>query len=229
MYTYLLFIINICLFYKTLYIDNTFLYNLLISYISFTIMHEASHNLISSNIYINDVIGTISSIFVSPLSSYYGFKYIHKNHHKYVNTKKDPDYWISHNKKTILKCIFQLPYYYYYLSKLYFENKISIKTQIKNLFQIYISIICLVIFYIFDCHNILNIYFYKLFIPSLISIPLLSYLLVYIPHCNITNSNRTSHEIHCKYIPDHILSILMLNQNKHEIHHKKPFLKFFNY
>lgn len=202
------------------------------SYFSFTVMHDAVHNSISSNKIFNDFIGSTSSIILSPISSYNAFKYIHKKHHLYVNTKKDPDYWISHSSNHIIhKCVLQIPYYWFYIFKIYLYGEIDIKTFFQSIYQIIILIFTYMTFYVFNFNYSLYIIYYYMFLPSLISIPLLSLMLTYLPHKNMgyKDKYKTSSIIKLKYVSEFFTSIIMANQNYHIIHHLNPNIPFHQY
>lgn len=199
--------------------------NSILSYMSFTITHEAVHGNIFKNKTLNDFVGITSSFLVSPLMTYDAFKAIHNWHHKYVNNKKlDPDFWISHSswKMLLPKVVMQLPYYYYFLFFVY--NGL----QIKHLYQTIVTSIFVLILYTFDKTYLIKILFYYNFCPSFISVPVLSILFSFLTHRNLTEHTKTSHLYPFNGFLN-ILSILMCCQNYHAVHHNRPRLPFHKY
>ena len=61
-------------------------------YTAFTPLHDATHRAVSSNKFVNDLLGTISGNLLFPLSNSVGYRYLHLAHHRYVGDKDlDPD------------------------------------------------------------------------------------------------------------------------------------------
>ncbi len=61
-------------------------------YTAFTPLHDATHNALSSNGFLNDVLGTISGTLILPGVNTAGYRYLHLAHHRYVGDKDlDPD------------------------------------------------------------------------------------------------------------------------------------------
>ena len=61
-------------------------------FIAFTPLHDATHRAVSSNKFLNDLLGTISGNLLLPFNSTAGYRYLHLAHHRYVGDKDlDPD------------------------------------------------------------------------------------------------------------------------------------------
>jgi len=61
-------------------------------YTSFTTLHDATHRALSSNKYLNDILGTIAGNLQFPFITTAVYRYIHLAHHRYVGDKDlDPD------------------------------------------------------------------------------------------------------------------------------------------
>lgn len=66
--------------------------NLVAVYISFTPLHDASHRAVSSNPFLNDLIGVVSGQLLLPCVNMTAFRTIHMDHHRYVGQEgRDPD------------------------------------------------------------------------------------------------------------------------------------------
>ncbi|MEO0898146.1 MAG: fatty acid desaturase [Bacteroidota bacterium] len=61
-------------------------------YTAFTPLHDATHKAISSNSFVNNLLGTISANLLLPGANTTGYRYIHLTHHRYVGDEElDPD------------------------------------------------------------------------------------------------------------------------------------------
>ena len=66
-------------------------------YTAFTPLHDASHKALSSNSFLNDLLGTIAAFLLTPGNNAAGYRYIHMTHHRYVGNKDlDPDELLVH-------------------------------------------------------------------------------------------------------------------------------------
>ena len=61
-------------------------------YTAFTPLHDATHRALSSNKFLNDLLGTVSAFLLFPFANTAGYRYIHMTHHRYVGDQDlDPD------------------------------------------------------------------------------------------------------------------------------------------
>lgn len=68
--------------------------NTLCSYISYTVLHEASHGLVSRNRFLNDSVGRIGFVLVTLTPFFRAYRFLHMTHHRHTNDPdKDPDYF----------------------------------------------------------------------------------------------------------------------------------------
>ena len=66
-------------------------------YTAFTPLHDAAHKALSSNSFLNDVLGTIAGFLLTPGNNAIGYRYVHMTHHRYVGNKElDPDELLVH-------------------------------------------------------------------------------------------------------------------------------------
>ena len=67
-------------------------FNLIAVYLAFTPLHDASHRAVSSNSFLNDLIGVIPGQLLLPGINMTAFRAIHMDHHRYVGQEgRDPD------------------------------------------------------------------------------------------------------------------------------------------
>ena len=61
-------------------------------YTAFTPLHDATHRAVSSNNFLNDLLGTISATVLFPFATTGIYRYLHLSHHRYVgDANMDPD------------------------------------------------------------------------------------------------------------------------------------------
>lgn len=66
--------------------------NLIAVYLAFTPLHDASHRAVSSNGFLNDLIGVVTGQLLLPGINMTAFRTIHMDHHRYVGQEgRDPD------------------------------------------------------------------------------------------------------------------------------------------
>lgn len=73
------------------------LLNILPAYWCFTVFHDAAHNAISRHRVLNEWVGRIAMMAFSPAPLFRPFRYVHMQHHRFVNETdgSDPDRWAS--------------------------------------------------------------------------------------------------------------------------------------
>jgi len=205
--------------------------NTFLTYLIFTPMHEASHgNISGKNKQLKGVetfIGWISGMTLTlPFPM---FKYLHFTHHSHTNDEeKDPDYWVASSNLfyVFLKCLTVIGDYYYFFFRDY-------KQQIanpRNKAGFYLGTLGLVAYYgIAIFWGVQMGWEYPVFlwvIPALTAATFLAYAFDYLPHHPHSRQER--------YLDTRIvlfpgLSILLLSQNMHLIHHLYPNIPFYKY
>jgi fatty acid desaturase len=208
------------------------LINSIMAYLLFTPMHEAGHMNISGNNkslrWINEAIGWLSGI---PLfAPFYVFKVIHFRHHAFTNDpKKDPGHWLA-SKNWISLLFHSTTIFPVYLIKgfhlLYFEDKIvkKVKKELKigfiGLFMLIVLLFSVVA--LFGWNLVLQFWI----LPALIAQVFLSITFDWLPH--------HPHEEKSRYLNTRVfdipgLSVFLLGQNYHLIHHLYPRIPFYDY
>lgn len=203
-------------------------------YAQFTVIHEAAHSNISKNKTMNDIIGLISSVWLGPFGTWYGFKYHHLNHHMYTNNiENDPDMWCSEKgfggKKFILLRWATLDFHYVY--SYIIDKKISLNYSRLVAFEMIIkSILTFWIIYMFNFNNILIFWI----LPSRLAITLLAFAFDYLPHYpHDVNKNEnkylTTSYISFPWFIKLFLSPIAFYQDYHIIHHLNTQIPFYKY
>ena len=71
--------------------------NAAVTFVMFTVLHDAVHYAISSKRWVNTLVGRLAVVFVAPWLSFSSFGFIHIEHHRHSNDdSKDPDKFDSH-------------------------------------------------------------------------------------------------------------------------------------
>jgi fatty acid desaturase len=79
--------------------------NAAVTFVMFTVVHDAAHYSISSTRWVNGLVGRLAWVFVAPVISFPSFGYIHIEHHRHSNDdENDPDTFASHGP------VWQLPF-----------------------------------------------------------------------------------------------------------------------
>lgn len=206
--------------------------NTIMAYLLFTPMHEASHLNISGNNksmrWINELVGWMSSI---PLfSPYYVFKVIHFRHHAFTNDpEKDPDHWLA-SKNWFSLLFHSVTIFPVYIIKgiqlLLFEDKIVEKVK-RDLRIGLINLFFLILLFITMGFLIGWGLVFKLWVlPAALAQVLLAFSFDWLPHHPHQEKGRYQNT---RIMDISGLSILLLGQNYHLIHHLYPRIPFYDY
>ena len=205
--------------------------NAVLTYLIFTPLHEASHgNISGKNRQLKGtekIIGWLSGIPLTlPLPM---FQYLHFTHHSHTNDPaKDPDYWVASRNPffIIIKCFTILGDYYYF----FFRDSKKQLADSKTKTGFYLGIIGLLTIY-----GLAAFWGFKMgweypvflwLLPGLIAAAFLAFVFDWLPH--------HPHSIQEKYLDTRIilfpgLSILLVSQNMHLIHHLYCNIPFYKY
>ncbi len=215
-------------------------------FLSFTPLHDAVHYAVSpKHRSINDAVGCLSS--VPFLGLYRTFRFIHLLHHRYTNahagapdgSSLDPDHWAGHGSMLTLpfKWGTVFLHYYYYTYKMYIfeEAKAGSKVNVVSPYLLDIMttplVIATVAWWFLEWDAIL-LYLMPFFGASMF----LMYVFDYVPHRPhkipfsqdpYKSTSVTSHLF--SWLPEGHLTIPLLFQNYHNIHHLYPYIPFYRY
>jgi fatty acid desaturase len=208
------------------------LINAVMAYILFTPMHEAGHMNVSGPRkdlrWIDELLGWLSGITL--FAPFYVFKVIHFRHHAHTNDpEKDPDHWLA--SKNLFQLIFHsvtiFPVYVINGFKMLFIEK-QLNSKVRR--ELIIAFIVLIIFLVvlglwISWHN--WIYPLMLWIlPAVIAQGFLAFAFDWLPH-HPHQEQKPWLNTRVFDIPG--LSVLLLSQNYHLIHHLHPRIPFYKY
>ncbi len=200
----------------------------------FTPMHDSAHSSVwRSNLAINDAIGRICSFyFIAPFAA---FRYVHLEHHKHTNDpEKDPDFWSARGIALLRPLQWASQEFHYYVPYLSIISQKPLVERVEVIVTLFAS-------YAFVIHAA-NTIGWKLvwiwILPLRIAVILLAWMFDYIPHrphqltrkqdmYGSTSKIGGFFSVSSPLAP--LLSILMINQNYHNIHHLFPTVPFYFY
>jgi fatty acid desaturase len=201
--------------------------NAAVIFAMFTVVHEAVHYLISSKRWVNALVGRLAWVFVTPMSSFPAFRFIHIAHHKYVNDHdNDPDAYAA--RASTWRLPFHWPsaelfYLIYYIRRLesrptaeYAETAVLFTLSMAGLTVATIT------------GNLWTLAAVFL-IPQRIAITLLGWWFDWLPHHGLEVTKRSSHysSARVRVGMEWLFTPLMLSQNYHLVHHLHPAIPFY--
>lgn len=208
-------------------------------YLSFTPLHDAVHRSISTKYrWINEWVGHVCGV---PLQApFHAFRYCHLQHHKHTNDpENDPDVWSSSADQSsfwrqLLSWSTQSSIYVsYYIRQGIILKKLPLLEVCLNLFELLFFYFIMVVLI---CNGYWKQMLYFAILPRLIAETFLAYSFDYVPH-RVNNTKRTENIYKCTnhisglFSPDDNadLTIGLLYQNYHNIHHLYPTIPFYYY
>ncbi|MFT7588315.1 MAG: fatty acid desaturase [Limisphaerales bacterium] len=209
-----------------------FFVNLLMAYILFTSMHEACHYNISGSEkalrWLDEFLGVLAGFTLfAPLKL---FRVLHFKHHGHTNDEdKDPDHWMASGSSIsiILKGLTILPNYLVKGIKMLLSDDKMPSNMQRELslgflhFLIYLGIaVCWISFSGWQIPVLLWI------LPAVLAQGFLAFSFGWLPHHPHTEQARYLNT-RTYLFPG--LTVLLLSQNLHILHHLKPRVPFYKY
>eukprot|EP01083_Nonionella_stella_P131535 399699_1 len=195
------------------------------TYALFTPLHEATHNGIATRksgyFFLNGIIGRICAItFVAPFPLY---RYVHLQHHKFTNLPNhDPDYWSISGPWYILPIKWFLQRYKYCFC--YMED--MHRQPWKEVIEVLVFVIAPDIIARLTAHDLFSVWM----LPGWIAATYTVLVFGYIPHRDHASENVFhGTNVTSLYGNIQVLTIPLLYQNYHIIHHLYPWVPFYRY
>ena len=208
-----------------------FAVNTLALYLLFTPAHEAVHGNIRGRsalpAWVETAVGWVSaSAFLFP---YPIFSYAHRAHHKHTNhPERDPDFWVASKQpfKVLLACLSMLPDYYYF----YFSRTRALLANPAERSGTFASVAFLVaVASGFAAWGLVAGFAVPLavwFGPALLASTFLAFVFDYLPH-RPHEDRRRYRDTRATLFPG--LTLALLSQNLHLIHHLYPSIPYYRY
>jgi fatty acid desaturase len=200
--------------------------NTAVSYLGFSVAHDAIHRSISTDQRLNDWIGRLAIPLTIPYVSLGLFRWAHIQHHRFTNDPRDPDRWCKGPW-------WQLPWRWAFIDLSYFVQVTQRLDKVSRPYFRDTLILAALTFALVGTlvhagygREVLMLWF----IPSRLIFILLGFTFFWLPHVphdtaqaeNFTRATtiREGHEW--------LLSPLLQYQNFHLIHHLYPATPFYN-
>jgi fatty acid desaturase len=203
---------------------------------SFTPLHDAAHGSIAKKQFrwLNDFVGIMCGFIM--FLPYHAFRYLHLQHHQHTNdVDKDPDAWTSFGPWYLLPLRWMtIEYHHYscYLSRDVFFSR-NMTERVLAIGQIAINIGIA-----FFCHRfgLSSVILWGWIIPGRIAVFFLALFFDYLPHRPHSHTRKESEYMATSLIalwPSKssvsLLTLPLLYQNYHNIHHLVPYIPFYMY
>lgn len=205
--------------------------NTIASYMSFTVVHEASHSGVSTNRRVNDWFGRIGMLLLEPTPIFKTFRAIHMQHHKFTNDpKKDPDFYAGSGPFWLLPfkwVTLDVAYFHYYLAPNVFKKRPK-GERVEFFIGLGIGVAMVTAA---TLSGWLDLYLLLFFIPTRIVKFILGSVFDYLPHYPHKAQSQkapfqsTSNRIGREWL----LTPLFVYQNYHLVHHLYPTVPFYRY
>ena len=194
-------------------------------FVTFTPMHDATHGaIVPKSQLLNDGLGLLTSL---PFAGMYRtFKLIHLSHHAHLNDPTlDPDHW-SGSGPLLLLPLRWLTVFYHYAA---FAVGRSMKDERwRRVIAMDLAIIppafMTVLWWQWEMSSV-----HYWLLPFVCSTCYLMYVFDYLPHRPHHSADKFLATSVTTGAPSRFLSILLLSQNMHNVHHLVPTVPFYRY
>lgn len=201
--------------------------NGLAGYLMFSAVHDSIHRAVSKNTEINDWVGRIALLSLSPMASLGLFRWGHIQHHRFAVSDQDPDRWTYQGPKWLLPLKWMLIEIWYFYVVVTSGDKVAykhLKTTLK-ITAVTLSAIALLIWAGYGM-EVLMLWF----VPSRIAALLLGFAFFWLPHepHDVSQAEHFSRSSTIRVGHEWLMSPLLQYQNFHLIHHLHPRTPFYN-
>lgn len=203
--------------------------NAAVTFVMFTVVHDASHYSISSARWVNALMGRLAWTFVGPVVAFPSFGYIHIQHHRHSNDDdQDPDTFASHGKWWQLPLRWSLVEYFYIRYYLPRVRSRPVGEVAETLLMLALSIAGVVAAIATGNFWTLAVVF---LIPQRIGLTVLAWWFDWLPHHGLADTQRTNRyrATRNRVGAEWLFTPLLLSQNYHLVHHLHPSVPFYRY
>jgi ferredoxin-NADP reductase/fatty acid desaturase len=201
-----------------------------VTFLMFSVLHEATHHAISTDTRLNNAFGHLSQPFVAAYTTFPLMQFIHIEHHRNTNEPKasDPDAWTSEGPW------WQLPfrwatidvwYMAFYLRRLRERPRVEVVVTLGTFMSV--AVVFGAIAATGHLYELVVLYL----VPQRIGLTILAWWFDYLPHHGLTATQREN-----KYRATRVrvggeawLTPLFVYQNYHLVHHLHPSVPFYRY
>lgn len=203
--------------------------NAAVTFVMFTVSHDAIHYAVSSTRWINRFVGRAAFVLVVPIISFPTYAFIHIEHHRHANDDElDPDAWASHSRwwQIPLRWPFpELSYGRFILRALRSRPKTE---AAETLGMLIVGLAGLATVIATGHFWTLAVVF---LIPQRIGLIVLVWWFDWLPHHGLADTQRSNRygATRARVGMEWLYTPLMLSQNYHLVHHLHPSVPFYRY
>ncbi|MGH8455147.1 MAG: fatty acid desaturase, partial [Nevskiales bacterium] len=204
--------------------------NAAVSFVMFTVLHDAAHHAIGKSDGINEVFGRLSMLFVVGAASFGLFRFIHIEHHRNTNEGPgvDPDAWASGGpvwQHPLRWLTIDLWYLAYYLKH---ARHRPLAEMVETFCLATLAIAGLV--WAWQAGVLWTVTVIYL-IPQRIAVFILAWWFDWLPHHGLTDTARENRfrATRNRVSMEWLFTPMMLSQNYHLVHHLYPVIPFYRY
>lgn len=203
--------------------------NAAVTFVMFTVVHDASHYSISSVRWVNGLMGRLAWLFVGPVVAFPSFGYIHIQHHRHSNDDdQDPDTFASHGKWWQLPMRWSMVEYFYLRYYLPRARSRPVTEVAETVLMMVLSLTGLAVAIVTGNFWILLVVF---LIPQRIGLTILAWWFDWLPHHGLEDTQRTNRyrATRNRVGAEWLFTPVLLSQNYHLVHHLHPSVPFYRY
>jgi ring-1,2-phenylacetyl-CoA epoxidase subunit PaaE len=200
-----------------------------VTFVMFTVVHDASHYSISSARWVNGLFGRLAWVFVGPVVAFPSFGYIHIQHHRHSNDDdEDPDTFASHGKWWQLPLRWSMVEYFYLQYYLPRARRRPVAEVAETVLMLTLTLTGLAIAIATDNLWTLAVVF---LIPQRIGLTVLAWWFDWLPHHGLADTQRTNRyrATRNRVGAEWVFTPVLLSQNYHLVHHLHPSVPFYRY
>jgi len=203
--------------------------NAAVTFVMFTVVHDASHYSISSRGWVNGLFGRMAWLFVAPVVAFPSFGFIHIQHHRHANDdEEDPDTFASHGSPWSLPMRWSLAEVFYlkYYAPRVRSRPVAEVAETLTMFAL--SLTGLAVAVVTGNFWTLAVVF---LIPQRIGLTVLAWWFDWLPHHGLADTQRTNRyrATRNRVGAEWLFTPLLLSQNYHLVHHLHPSVPFYRY
>lgn len=203
--------------------------NAAVTFVMFTVLHDAIHYAISTIRWVNGLIGRLAFLLVVPIISFPTYAFLHIEHHRHANDDaNDPDAWASHSRWWQMPLRWPFPellYGRFILRTLRHRPKLEVA---ETLGMLLVSATGLTVAITTGNFWTLAVVF---LIPQRIGLVFLVWWFDWLPHHGLAATQRSNRyqATRTRVGMEWLYTPLMLSQNYHLVHHLHPSVPFYRY
>ncbi|QUR69115.1 fatty acid desaturase [Mycobacterium spongiae] len=203
--------------------------NAAVTFVMFTVVHDASHYSISATRWVNGLLGRLAFLFVGPVVAFPAFGYIHIQHHRHSNDDdEDPDTFASHGSLWVLPLRWSMVEYFYLRYYLPRARSRPVAEVAETLVMLTLSLTGLTIAIVTGNLWTLAVVF---LIPQRIGLAVLAWWFDWLPHHGLEDTQRSNRyrATRNRVGAEWLFTPVLLSQNYHLVHHLHPSVPFYRY